>query len=83
MFILGAECMVIEKAVLANAEGANAGAPAAATGAAGGSSPVLPAGTTVKKRTITPPEWAPWSLMSAGAVVSLYSFTIPARRNAG
>ncbi|MDZ4821534.1 MAG: hypothetical protein SGJ20_21440 [Planctomycetota bacterium] len=26
---------------------------------------------------IIPPEWAPWSLMSAGAVVILYSFTIP------
>lgn len=26
---------------------------------------------------IVPPEWAPWSLLSAGAVVILYSFTIP------
>jgi hypothetical protein len=30
-------------------------------------------------RTITPPDWAPWSLMGAGAVVVLYSFTIPKR----
>ncbi len=30
-------------------------------------------------RTIAPPDWAPWSLMGAGAVVSLYSFTIPRR----
>lgn len=30
-------------------------------------------------RPITPPEWAPWSLMAGGAVVSLYSFTIPKR----
>ena len=28
---------------------------------------------------ITPPGWAPWSLMSCGAVVCLYSFTIPLR----
>jgi hypothetical protein len=28
---------------------------------------------------IVPPEWAPWSLLSAGAVVILYSFTIPKR----
>ena len=28
---------------------------------------------------ITPPEWAPWSLMATGAVVVLYSFTIPNR----
>ncbi len=28
---------------------------------------------------LVPPEWAPWSLMSAGAVVVLYSFSIPRR----
>ncbi|MGI9457671.1 MAG: hypothetical protein ACR2NU_13990 [Aeoliella sp.] len=33
-------------------------------------------------RQIAPPEWAPWSLMAGGAVVVLYSFTIP-RRAAG
>jgi hypothetical protein len=26
---------------------------------------------------VTPPDWAPWSLMSTGAVVMLYSFTLP------
>jgi hypothetical protein len=33
----------------------------------------------VPGKTITPPDWAPWSLMGAGAVVVLYSFTIPKR----
>ncbi|MEM8943878.1 MAG: hypothetical protein AAGD11_01750 [Planctomycetota bacterium] len=28
---------------------------------------------------LVPPEWAPWSLMGTGAVVVLYSFTIPRR----
>ena len=28
---------------------------------------------------ITPPPWAPWSLLSTGAVVCIYSFTIPRR----
>ncbi len=28
---------------------------------------------------IIPPDWAPWSLISAGAVTVLYSFTIPQR----
>jgi hypothetical protein len=28
-------------------------------------------------REVEPPEWAPWSLMSVGAVVILYTFTIP------
>lgn len=31
------------------------------------------------KEDINPPEWAPWSLMASGAVVVLYSFTIPRR----
>lgn len=32
-----------------------------------------------ESRKIDPPEWAPWSLMAGGAVVVLYSFTIPRR----
>jgi hypothetical protein len=28
---------------------------------------------------LIPPPWAPWSLMSTGAVVCLYSFSIPNR----
>jgi len=34
-------------------------------------------------REIVPPDWAPWSLLGTGAVVVLYSFTIPQRVNAG
>ncbi len=31
---------------------------------------------------VVPPDWAPWSLMGGGAIVLLYSFSIP-RRNQG
>jgi hypothetical protein len=34
-------------------------------------------------REVMPPDWVPWSLLGAGAVVMLYSFTIPQRVNAG
>jgi hypothetical protein len=34
------------------------------------------------QKKFNPPPWAPWSLMAGGAVVCLYSFTIP-RRVAG
>ena len=34
------------------------------------------------QKQIVPPPWAPWSLLASGAVVCLYSFTIP-RRVAG
>lgn len=26
---------------------------------------------------LTPPDWAPWSFMSTGAVVCLYCFSVP------
>ena len=35
------------------------------------------------KKVIVPPPWVPWSLMSTGAVVCLYSFTLPRRWNSG
>ena len=34
-------------------------------------------------RDVVPPDWAPWSLLGGGAVVMLYSFTIPQRVNGG
>jgi hypothetical protein len=34
-------------------------------------------------REIVPPDWAPWSMLAGGAVVMLYSFTIPQRVNGG
>ncbi len=33
--------------------------------------------------TFSPPEWAPWSLISAGAVTMLYSFTLPQKFKGG
>ncbi|MEM1304639.1 MAG: hypothetical protein AAGG46_07065 [Planctomycetota bacterium] len=30
-------------------------------------------------KTVQTPPWAPWSLMGGGAVVVLYSFTLPKR----
>ena len=33
----------------------------------------------IKSREVIPPDWAPWTLMGAGAVTVLYSFTIPQR----
>ncbi len=34
-----------------------------------------------QQKVVVPPDWAPWSLMGGGAVVVLYSFTIPRRVN--
>lgn len=42
---------------------------------------VANAASTGAQRVVDPPEWAPWSLLAGGAVVVLYSFTIPRRVN--
>jgi hypothetical protein len=33
--------------------------------------------------TVAPPEWAPWSLISFGAITILYSFTLPQKFSGG
>jgi hypothetical protein len=59
--LLGVECLLIDKAILVKRDG-----PASAAASA-----TPPVGE------IVPPDWAPWSLISLGAVVILYSFTVP------
>ena len=71
LIIIGAQCLVLERVVLAHTPGdaevqTNAYVYDNQQPAAG-------------KKDITPPDWAPWSLMAAGAVVMIYSFTIPKR----
>lgn len=34
-----------------------------------------------QQKVVVPPDWAPWSLMSSGAVVVLYTFVLPRRMN--
>lgn len=65
--LVGAECLVIDKAVLA-------GGQEVATGLL----QRLDSGQ-MGQREIVPADWAPWSLLSAGAVTMLYSFTLPQR----
>jgi len=66
--ILGAECLAVERFEMAAAESA----AEAASGATlfGASAP------SAARREIEPPEWAPWSFLSAGTVIILYALTI-------
>ena len=41
------------------------------------------AGAFTSARELVPPDWVPWSLLGTGAVVMLYSFTIPQRVGGG
>ena len=72
--IIGAECIAVDKVFLARRESA----PAAATGYEQ-ATPAAPQ----RVEEIDVPEWAPWSFMGGGAVVILYSFTIPRRVGGG
>jgi len=68
LVILGAECLAVQKITLKLREDP----PPAQT-------PFQEAPKVGPPRQINPPNWAPWSLMSSGAVVCLYSFTLPRR----
>jgi len=68
LMILGVECLGVEKVKLRFR-----GPPPP---------PVSPFDNEEKAaplREVAPPPWVPWSLLSSGAVVCLYSFTIPRR----
>lgn len=66
--VLGLECMVVDEAVIVRR------APTVSQKSFF-SSP----STGVSRKTVKPPEWAPWTFLSSGIVVLLYSFTIPQR----
>jgi hypothetical protein len=71
VMILGVECLGVERVSLKMRDAQPA--------------PVSPFDLEAKEgsqKQIVPPPWAPWSLLASGAVVCLYSFTIP-RRVAG
>lgn len=69
--IMGAECLVIEKAVLAARQDPLLEESQSFT------VPFLQSDFEPAHKEFTPPDWAPWSLISVGAITMIYSFTIP------
>ena len=76
--ILGAECMVVDRFVLA--ESVTRSTPYMITEEYSAWDDDLL--TTAKRRILVPPEWAPWGLLSTGVMVVLYSSSFP-KRSAG
>ncbi|MBP89624.1 MAG: hypothetical protein CMJ64_23420 [Planctomycetaceae bacterium] len=64
LLILGAECLIVDRAVLAVPPTTKEPTPHFAV------QEQAPAQTT---REWVPPEWAPWTLISVGAVLVLYT----------
>ena len=75
LILLGAQCLGVEKFVL-RARQPVAQAAEQPFPFVGPKEPQVG-----PRREVIPPPWAPWSLMSTGAVVCLYSFSIPNRIN--
>ncbi len=65
VLLLGAQCLVIEKALLRQKVTQNA--------------PLPWLKPQKQAKELNPPDWAPWSLLSLGAITILYSITIPRR----
>ncbi len=70
--VLGMEAIALEKAVLDSSN------PLVGRLASKGALGIQRASTSGSVE-LSPPEWAPWTLISAGVVVILYSFSIPKR----
>ncbi len=73
--IVGIECLLIDSATLSSK------AERSAERAAFFQQNAAPAVSSGK--TVSPPEYIPWSLMASGTIVILYAFTLPARLGKG
>ncbi len=70
VFLMGFECLGVQKFILKSETIVEQSAFAGAQ-------------ESSSNRVLTPPDWVPWSLMSTGAVVCLYCFSLPRLVNAG
>ena len=70
LMIAGAECLAVERVTWRTS-----GPVRNAVG--------LQKPATEQPKEFPPAPWVPWSLLSTGAVVCLYSFTIPRRMGGG
>jgi hypothetical protein len=68
--LLGLECMVMERMVL-RGSGSSVG-----SGALDPDNPFALASTSAGRRTVEMADWHPWSLLSVGCVLTLYSLTL-------
>lgn len=73
LIILGLECMVITKAVLAKQVPVDRPAPTTYDYLDPFAASDQP---TMTNKVVQPPEWAPWSFLSTGAVVMLYALSL-------
>jgi hypothetical protein len=61
--LLGVECLVVDRATILASPASDA-------------EPSFGLSAQTGSKDFDPPEWAPWSLLSAGAVLTLYTMTL-------
>jgi hypothetical protein len=88
--LLGAQCLVVEKAVLANhAQSANKAATAQNSGQPQSffqsvnyrTAQAFGSNLQQNQRVYEPEAWLPWSLLASGAIVILYTHALPKRNS--
>lgn len=79
--LLGGECMVVDRMVLAETTGSQATSTSLDGRYYGDSTLTAPSSYSSwdrpRQRVFVPPEWAPWGLLSAGVLTVLYGTAIP------
>jgi hypothetical protein len=74
--LLGAECLIVERATLARPGQADAAASLDYGSLDYGDPLTMPVSTMPLQRTVEPADWHPWTLLALGAVTMLYALTM-------
>ena len=69
LIILGAEFLIVDQVILRHPRSADATLAQV----------MDDSDRVASSKAFEPPDWFPWSLFSVGAIVMIYSFTIPKR----
>ena len=84
LLILGGECLFVEQVVFAKSNSKksaevvtpdNIYAPASFSQASSNSV------ESKKKKSFRPKDWMPWSLLAAGSIIVIYTYSLPRRKS--
>ena len=83
LIILGAECLIIDQVVLSNSRSESSNQVATGNNSvysnASFASVSAPEGPK-SKRTFRPKDWMPWSLLAAGSIIVIYTYSLQRRQ---
>jgi hypothetical protein len=80
LIVLGFEAMFVEQVEVRELRQKPAVSVAGIESPFRNASFVEPPSGVVRTKTYRPPDWMPWSLMAAGTIVVLYTYSLPGRK---